>query len=86
MVTRADIEKEADFINGLIKRAEMNKKLEPIIFLEGMRVAKVGGDYAFAGTVCSAFRKKNGAPRYVVENDAGLLHIFHGAQLMKEPS
>lgn len=46
-------------------------------FKEGEYVVKEGGDYTFAGIVVSAFTKKNGVIRYVVEDDRGLLFIFN---------
>jgi hypothetical protein len=42
----------------------------------GDYVRKVGGDYAFSGWVVAKFPKKSGAVRYVVENPAGILHIY----------
>ena len=56
---------------------------EPMKFKVGDVVSKQGGDYSFKGIVVAAFRKTSGAPRYAVENDAGLLHIFSGANLIK---
>lgn len=44
-------------------------------------VIKNRGDYTFRGVVVAAFQKKSGAWRYVVENDAGILHIFSDAQI-----
>jgi hypothetical protein len=52
-------------------------------FSIGDTVTKTGGDYRFSGTVVSAFSKKSGKVRYVVENEAGILHIFSGKQLAK---
>jgi hypothetical protein len=49
----------------------------------GDRVEKISGDYKFAGVVVSCFIKKSAAPRIVVENDDGILHIFHPKQLKK---
>ena len=40
------------------------------------RVIKDGGDYTFEGEVRCIFTKRSGAIRYVVENDAGIVHIF----------
>jgi hypothetical protein len=50
-------------------------------FRHGDKVIKVGGDYRFAGTVVAAFEKLSGKPRYVVEDDRGILHIFGDANL-----
>lgn len=44
-------------------------------FSVGDQVEKVGGDAEFAGEVVCTFRKKNGAIRYVVEDERGLLLI-----------
>ena len=52
-------------------------------FKLGDEVHKVSGDYRFRGQVRAAFKKKNGAARYVVENDDGLLHIFSDGNLEK---
>jgi hypothetical protein len=57
----------------------------PFSFHEGDRVAKRGGDYSFVGVVLAAFSKRSGSPRYAVENDAGLIHIFNGEQLVLIP-
>jgi len=45
-------------------------------FAVGDKVQKVGGDYSFVGVVVSAFCKRSGQVRYVVEDDRGVLHIF----------
>jgi hypothetical protein len=50
----------------------------------GMRVRKVVGDYDFDGVVVAVFQKKNGLIRYVVENEAGILHIFSEKQLFEK--
>lgn len=47
----------------------------------GMMVNKTGGDYYFYGKIVSVFEKRSGAERIVVENIAGILHIFSPAQL-----
>ena len=47
----------------------------------GSLVAKRKGDYMFFGTIISQFIKQSGAVRYVVENRAGILHIFNEGQL-----
>lgn len=47
----------------------------------GDEVEKIGGDYTFIGVVVAAFLKRGGAPRYVVEDDRGLLFIFNGLSL-----
>ena len=46
-------------------------------FIIGDKVEKIGGDYTFKGTVVAAFHKLKGQPRYVVEDDRGLLFIFN---------
>lgn len=51
------------------------------IFRVGERVKKIKGDYKFVGEVVSAFKKRSGLVRYVVENDDGLLFIFSAVQL-----
>jgi len=48
----------------------------------GDSVAKTGGDYTFFGKIVSVFQKKSGAVRVVVENQAGILHIFSPRQLL----
>jgi hypothetical protein len=50
-------------------------------FQVGDSVVKGGGDYTFEGVVRSVFAKRSGAVRYVVENDAGILHIFSAGNL-----
>jgi len=47
----------------------------------GRRIKKIGGDYRFEGEIVAVFNKRNGAVRYVVENDDGILHIFSAANL-----
>jgi hypothetical protein len=56
----------------------------PFAFNEGERVVKRTGDYLFFGVVVAVFRNRSGSPRYVVENDAGILHIFNHNQLKLE--
>lgn len=51
------------------------------VFDVGQRVAKVGGDYSFIGTVRTRFTKKSGEIRYAVENEDGVLHIYSGKNL-----
>lgn len=53
----------------------------PMAFKEGDAVLKRGGDYDFDGVVLAAFRKRSGSPRYAVENEDGLIHIFNHDQL-----
>jgi hypothetical protein len=50
-------------------------------FQAGDAVEKVGGDYRYAGVVVGVVVKRSGQVRYVVEDDRGLLFIFHGRQL-----
>jgi hypothetical protein len=57
----------------------------PFVFQEGDMVVKRKGDYVFAGVVLAAFRKRSGAPRYVVENEDGICFIFNGDQLELVP-
>jgi hypothetical protein len=47
----------------------------------GDTVEKIGGDYRFKGRVVAAFRKLGGQPRYVVEDDRGVLHVYSRANL-----
>lgn len=53
-------------------------------FKVGERVKKINGDYTFEGEIVSAFKKKSGQIRYVVEDDRGILHIFSPNNLIKE--
>ena len=53
----------------------------PFAFKEGDCVIKTKGDYTFRGVVLSMFRKRSGTPRYAVENDDGVVHIFNHEQL-----
>lgn len=53
----------------------------PFAFDEGNRVRKDTGDYFFDGVIVAVFRKRSGAPRYAVENEAGIVHIFNHEQL-----
>lgn len=53
----------------------------PFAFKEGDSVIKRNGDYTFSGVVLAAFRNRSGAPRYVVENEDGVVHIFNHLQL-----
>lgn len=52
-------------------------------FKPGDRVEKTTGDYTFSGIVVCRFHKLHppDALRYVVENDAGIVHIFNEKQL-----
>lgn len=52
-------------------------------FTVGDVVIKDGGDYVFKGIVVAAFSKLSGSMRYVVENEAGILHIFSAKQLRR---
>lgn len=52
-------------------------------FEENDEVRKHTGDYRFHGIIVARFRKLNGVDRYVVENEAGILHIFNASQLRK---
>ncbi len=52
-------------------------------FQVGDRVCKLGGDYTFDGVVVSAFLKRSGQVRYVVEDDRGLLFIFNEQSLQE---
>jgi hypothetical protein len=53
----------------------------PFAFNEGDFVIKDTGDYLFDGIVMCRFRKRSGTPRYVVENEAGIVHVFNHTQL-----
>lgn len=54
-------------------------------FEPGDRVKKTTGDYTFEGEVVSVFNKRNNGPlRVVVENDAGIVHIFNPKQLKRD--
>ena len=67
-----------------IARAEQAIAAERLVV--GEHVAKVGGDYRFAGVVVSVVVKRDRRTwRYVVENDDGVLHIFSAAQLVRSP-
>ena len=66
---------------GALERAAATLAAERLVV--GDMVAKVGGDYAFAGVVVASFAKLGGAHRYVVENSDGLLHIFSAAPLSR---
>ena len=57
----------------------------PFAFSEGDLVIKRKG-YKFYGVVLSAFRNRSGLPRYVVENEDGIIHIFNADQLELIPS
>ena len=48
----------------------------------GQHVVKETGDYVFEGDIRSVFTKRNGATRYCVENDQGIVHIFSEHQLV----
>lgn len=50
-------------------------------FLVGDNVSKIGGDYRFDGIVVSAFVKRSGERRYVVEDDRGVLFIYKSANI-----
>jgi len=52
----------------------------PFAFQEG-NVVKRRCDYVFAGVVLAVFRDRSGSPRYAVENEDGIIHIFDGHQL-----
>lgn len=54
-------------------------------FKVGDLVRKTGGDYSFLGVVVAIFTKRNRETvRVVVENGAGILHIFNPKQLTME--
>jgi hypothetical protein len=61
----------------------MKREDEEFEFARGDKVEKVGGDYRFEGQVVAAFRKLSGAPRYVVEDDRGVLHVYSAKNLRK---
>lgn len=69
-------------------RSEVDPKFNaanaiPFAFKTRDAVVKRGGDYSFYGIILSAFRKRSGSPRYVVENEDGIVHIFNHDQLEK---
>lgn len=47
----------------------------------GHRVVKRGGDYDFDGEIVAVIRKRNGAIRFAVEDDRGLLLIMNAKQV-----
>lgn len=49
----------------------------------GDRVIKDGGDYTFEGWIIAVFTKRNGAVRYAVEDDRGVVMIMHELQLRR---
>lgn len=55
--------------------------LEQMTFRIGDKVIKDSGDYTFEGVVVSAFYKLGGQPRFVVEDDRGILHIYSAGNL-----
>lgn len=56
----------------------------PFAFNEGDWVTKIKG-YRFHGVILSCFRNRSGSPRYNVENDDGIIHIFNHEQLQLAP-
>lgn len=50
----------------------------------GDEVVKNDGDYTFEGRIVSVFQKLSGQIRYVVENPAGILHIYSRKNLKKK--
>lgn len=50
-------------------------------FSIGQRVEKYTGDYTAIGEIRSVFETKNGAVRYVVQHNDGILHIYSAANL-----
>jgi len=50
-------------------------------FVVGQKVWKVSGDYNLPGQVRSGFLTSSGKPRFVVEHDAGMLHIYSPNQI-----
>jgi hypothetical protein len=55
------------------------------VYKLGDHVEKVGGDYTFEGIVVAAFTKLSGVPRYVVEDDRGVLHVYSDKVLRMLP-
>lgn len=53
-------------------------------FALGDQVEKVGGDYRYDGEVRGIVIKKSGKPRFVVEDDRGVLFIFNSSQIKKK--
>ena len=60
---------------------DVNNSPDGPTFARGNQVRKVGGDYTFEGVVVSAFTKKSGVWRYVVEDDRGVLHVYSAKNL-----
>ena len=52
-----------------------------MIYRIGDKVIKDKGDYTFEGVIVSAFYKIGGQPRYVVEDERGILHIYSAGNL-----
>lgn len=51
------------------------------MFKKGDRVYKDTGDYSFEGEIIEVLTKRNGARRYAVEDDRGLLLIMNEKQI-----
>jgi len=49
----------------------------------GDYVIKDSGDYTFEGWIVAVFHKRSGMVRYVVENPAGILHIYSEKNLKR---
>jgi hypothetical protein len=64
-----------------LERVDIMSKEFMVEYAVGDEVFKSSGDYYFNGFVVAVFQKKSGAVRYVVENEAGILHIFSEKQL-----
>jgi hypothetical protein len=54
-------------------------------FHVGDYVGKFGGDYTFQGWVVSAYQKRSGVWRYVIEDDRGMNMIMNGRQIDRRP-
>lgn len=74
---RGYMDKAKDLAKAAMEKAEDSLHV-------GDKVSKVGGDYTFEGTVVAGFYKLSGAPRYVVEDDRGVLHVYSFKNLKKK--
>ena len=68
----------SQFVPRTLGGVDLNQpETPPKAYSVGQKITKKpGGEYTFEGTVVAAFRKCNGAERYVVENDEGIMHIM----------
>ena len=76
-------EVEQVVFDNLAEICALGRGEELMVFSVGDKVEKTAGDYRFCGVVVSAFQKRSGPWRYVVENDDGMLFVFNATQLKK---